>query len=729
LSLAQAEELLQKYYGHPSFHREQRQIIESVLAGQNTLGIMPTGGGKSICYQIPALLFPGITLVISPLISLMKDQVDGLRQIGIPAIYINSSLSLQEIDWYIDEVQQGKCKLLYIAPERLESERFRTLFERLPIYLVTIDEAHCISQWGHDFRPSYRTMATMIQQLPRKPIIVALTATATQEVRQDISRLLTISTKHTFAAALQRTNLSFSVRHEAEKRLFIQTYLEDHRDQTGIIYCSTRKEVDQLQQTLHQQGFATAGYHAGMNEEERNRAQESFAYDHVQTIVATNAFGMGIDKSNVRFVIHYNVPKNLESYYQEAGRAGRDGEESECLLLYSPADVHTQKYLIENAELTPARKQHELLKLQSMQRYCYTQTCLQTTIVQYFGDVSMTDACGKCSSCHQLAEEEQIDITTDAQKIFSCIKRMKEKYGISTIAKVLKGSKVKKLLEWRMDRLPTYGIMQNRSEKEIVQLCQTLAADGYIAIQLTELSHPIAKLTSKAIEVLKGEHRITQRRKIYKEPLPTNQPPSTSNLAVHPLFDLLKTLRKQLSEQAQLPPYMIFHDSTLKEMCHHLPVTPAKMLHIHGVGEQKYQKYGQLFMETIQAYVEEHGIKPDLQPPPSKRASIDKEPSHLLSYRMYQQGQAIAEIAATRQMHKNTIEDHLFRCGMEGLPLQWEAFIPAAYETLIMQTIAELGAERLKPLKEALPAEVDYMAIKATIAKRETLRPRKEESV
>ncbi|SEN51690.1 DNA helicase RecQ [Lihuaxuella thermophila] len=712
MTLRQAEELLQKYYGHSSFRPGQRQIIESILAGYNTLGIMPTGGGKSICYQIPALMFPGITIVISPLISLMKDQVDGLRQLGIPATYINSSLTLTEMDERIREMTAGKYKLLYIAPERLESGRFRAIFETLPVYLVTIDEAHCISQWGHDFRPSYRSMAQMIRQLPRKPIIAALTATATPEVREDIASLLSIEPAHIYATRLQRDNLSFSVRHEEDRREFIRAYLEAHPRQTGIIYCSTRKEVDQLHQDLSGQGFATAAYHAGMSDEERERAQEKFSYDQLQAIVATNAFGMGIDKSNVRFVIHYNLPKNLESYYQEAGRAGRDGEESECILLYSPQDVHTQKFLIEQSELSPERKQHEFGKLQEMHNYCYTSQCLQATIVKYFGDPG-SEPCGKCSNCRKLTEEEEIDLTTEAQKIFSCIKRMKERFGLSTVSKVLKGSKSKRILEWQLDGLSTYGIMKEYTEKQIHQLCLELVAEGYLHIRLNNHSLPVAKLTPKAIEVLKGERKVTGLRKIYKDG------PKQSGQAGG-LFEELRAVRLKLSQREQIPPYMIFPDSTLKEMCKRLPQNKEAMLLISGVGERKYQMYGEEFLAVIAQYVKQNGISP-LVTHEAEPGQSEKEPSHLISYRLYQQGKSIADIAETRGLSTGTIEDHLFRCGVDGLPLDWNRFIPAEHEELIMQKIEELGAQKLRPIKDALPEEVTYMAIKAAIAKRQLL--------
>ncbi|MBH8604092.1 DNA helicase RecQ [Thermoactinomyces sp. CICC 10522] len=713
MSLEQAELLLQKYFGYPTFRSGQKKIIESILAGHNTMGIMPTGGGKSICYQIPALMFPGITLVVSPLISLMKDQVDGLKELGIPATYINSSLSAEQIDQRIIRLKQGKYKLLYLAPERLDSHRFQTIFESLPIYFVTIDEAHCISQWGHDFRPSYRSMADMILKLPRRPIIAALTATATSDVREDIASLMKIPPSHIFSTKLRRENLSFYVRNEENRSEFIQNYLRQNEGKTGIIYCATRKETDQLHALLAGAGFSVAKYHGGMSEEERNRAQEQFSYDQIQTIIATNAFGMGIDKSNVRFVIHYNMPRNLECYYQEAGRAGRDGEKSECILLFSPQDIPTQRYLITHSDMTPERKTYELNKLQKMINYCHAGGCLQKEIVSYFGEKETT-ACGTCGNCRNQAGDLS-DITIEAQKIFSCIKRMQERFGLTIISKVLRGSKSKRVMEWDLHKLSTYGILSEYTEKEILGLCKRLAAEGYISLAYEGgMSFPIAKLTNKAIEVLKGMRpvriRLDHDQSLHSEPKRS-----------HGLFEELRQLRKTLSEQEQLPPYMIFGDSTLKEMCRRLPLTEEAMRSISGVGERKYKKYGLAFLEAIRQYAQKHNLSPETDPAAS--ASSDKEPSHLVTYHLYVQGKTIDEIAAERGLVRSTVEDHLLRAGLEGMDLSWDDFIPPRWEKLIMQKIAELGAHKLRPIKDALPPEVDYMAIKAAIAKRELLSP------
>ncbi|MGF9798366.1 DNA helicase RecQ [Brevibacillus agri] len=590
--LHKAQEVLQKYFGYESFREGQKKIIESLLAGHDTIGIMPTGGGKSICYQVPAMLFDGVTIVISPLISLMKDQVDVLVNMGIAATQINSSLDYSEVRERLRMAARGEYKLLYIAPERLESETFQNLIRNVPISFVAVDEAHCVSQWGHDFRPSYLEIARFLRTLPERPIVAALTATATPEVTADIKRQLSLEDERLFITGFGRDNLILSVRKGENRRGFIQAYLKANRQHAGIIYAATRKDVDALHADLAKRGFSVTKYHAGLSEEERAANQEAFLFDDVRTMVATNAFGMGIDKSNVRYVIHYNMPKNLEAYYQEAGRAGRDGEPSECILLYQPQDIQTQLFFIEQNQLTDERKEHEYKKLYAMVDYCRTPRCLQQYIVQYFGEADAPE-CGRCHNCTD--ETELTDITLEAQKIFSCVKRMRERFGAALVAQVLKGSKNKKVTQFRFDQLPTYGLMKEYKEKEIADLIQLLIAEGYL--QVTESQYPTVKLGERALPVLKGEERVVQ--KISLRPVALAEDDE--------LFEQLRALRKEISQSEGVPPYVIFHDSTLKEMSSLCPTDKQAMLKIKGVGEAKFDKYGHLFLECLQNYA---AVKP-----------------------------------------------------------------------------------------------------------------------
>lgn len=582
------QELLKDTFGYDDFRPGQETIIRRVLRQENVLGIMPTGGGKSICYQLPALLLDNLTLVISPLISLMKDQVDALNLMGIPATYINSTISYQEMNHRIQLAVNKEIKLLYVAPERLESYDFQQMLTHVPIDLLAVDEAHCISQWGHDFRPSYLRLAEIIDQFQQQPTVIALTATATPQVAEDIVKQLRIPSENEIKTGFARENLSFQVVKDQNRDVFLLEYLKMNTGQSGIIYASTRKEVERIYHLLESKKIAAGMYHGGMSEQLRSENQEAFLYDQVQVMVATNAFGMGINKSNVRFVIHAQVPGNIESYYQEAGRAGRDGLPSDAVLMFAPQDLQIQQYFIEQSEMTIDYKQKEYLKLREMSQYANAQMCLQKYILRYFGEEG-TD-CGRCSNC--LDNRELVDITVDAQKVLSCVKRMGERFGKGLVGKVLTGSKDQKIDQWHFDRLPTYGLMKGRTQKEVTQLIDYLTAERYLIP--SDGQFPLLSVSTEGVQVLLRE------RKVFRK-----EDQKVRKVAVDDaLFERLRELRMDMAQEAGVPPYVVFSDSTLKEMCEKLPQTTIQLLQIKGVGQNKLDKYGTAFLEVIKEYQE-----------------------------------------------------------------------------------------------------------------------------
>ncbi|MBO0532200.1 DNA helicase RecQ [Clostridium botulinum] len=696
-----AKNLLKKHFGYNEFRKAQEKVIESILKKEDTVAIMPTGAGKSICYQIPALIFEGVTVVISPLISLMKDQVDSLKEVGIEATYINSSLNNLEIEERIFNAREGLYKLIYIATERLESDSFVRSLNNLNIALVAVDEAHCVSQWGHDFRPSYTKISNFIRKLSKRPIVAAFTATATETVRRDILNSLELQNPKVFVTGFDRENLSFSVIKGEDKEKFIFDYLENNMGKVGIIYTSTRKEAESLYNKINKKGYKVGVYHAGLNDEERKKTQEDFSFDNIEIIVATNAFGMGIDKSNVRFVIHHNIPKNMEAYYQEAGRSGRDGEESECILLFSPNDIRLQKYFIDESFLSPERKNNEYNKLRAMVDYCYTSKCLRSYILEYFGEEPLEEKCNNCSTCNDNREEK--DITLEAQKIFSCVYRMKERFGVNMVADVLRGSKNKKLLSLDLDSLSTYGIMEEFTQKDIVALMNKLIADDYMVT--TDDKFPVVRLRPKSYDVLKGKETVAIKvSKIEKKVKADNE-----------LLDRLKQLRKAISQEESVPPFMIFPDATLKELSEYMPTKEEDLLKIKGIGERKAEVYGERFIKAITQYMDEKGI--DINNMDSyegtKSNKESKIKTHVLSYNLYKEGKSIKEIADERNLKAITIQEHLFKCLSEGMEVDLDNFIKKDYERLILDTIKKVGGTKLKPVKDELPPEVDYMCIKS----------------
>ncbi|MCP2034020.1 ATP-dependent DNA helicase RecQ [Planomicrobium sp. HSC-17F08] len=586
--LEEARRLLQSYFGYETFRTGQEQAITQVFEGHNSICVMPTGGGKSMCYQIPALVMEGTTIVISPLISLMKDQVDALLAAGIPAAYINSSLGFDEVRETLYDVQRGAVKLLYIAPERLDSEMFLNELQGVHVPLIAVDEAHCISQWGHDFRPSYRLISRMAGLFPNNPTVLALTATATPQVREDICRILDIEEQHTVMTGFERANLTFSVVQGQDRERFVKEYVKKNDKEAGIIYAATRKTVDSVYDMLIKKGVKAAKYHAGMPDAERKAGQEQFLNDEVNVMVATNAFGMGINKSNIRYVIHYQLPKNMESYYQEAGRAGRDGLPSECIVLYASQDVQTQRFLIDQAQ-DPSRIPGELVKLQAMVDYCHTENCLQQFIIHYFGDLQ-AEPCGHCGSCND--ERESQDVTKDVQMVLSCVVRMGQKFGKMMTAQVLTGSRNKKILDFGFDKLSTYGILKHQSAKEVSNLIEFMISQELLAVE--QGAYPTIYVPDGGRDVLLGKRKVMRKGAVVTKRISENDP----------LFEELRKIRKELADEGGVPPFVIFSDKTLQDMCARRPQTAEEFLEVNGVGANKLEKYGEAFLEAIRSFGE-----------------------------------------------------------------------------------------------------------------------------
>ncbi len=614
-------EILKQYFGHDEFRAGQEELIDHILAGRDVLGIMPTGGGKSMCYQVPGMLMDGVTLVISPLISLMKDQVMALKNAGVGAAYVNSTLTIEQLRLVYRRIREGAYKIIYAAPERLLAEGFVSVMQEVKISLLAVDEAHCISQWGQDFRPSYLRITEFLDVLPYRPVVAAYTATATAFVRDDIVRILGLRDPYTVITGFDRPNLSFDVQKPKNKTASLLTFLRSRYDKSGIVYCATRANVDKLYEELLKHGISAAKYHAGMEDGERAAHQEDFSYDRKTVMVATNAFGMGIDKSNISYVVHYNMPKSVEAYYQEAGRAGRDGSKAECVLYFSAGDVTTAKYLIENGseneELSPQERQKvleaDMARLDAMTGYCKTTDCLRGYILDYFGQPH-EKTCGNCTNC--LAEYVDIDITTEAQMILSCIKRVRAHLGYSVgtalIVNVLRGGKVKRVLDMGLDKVKTYGMMVKSDPMQIRLYIEQLEKEGYLRI--TE-EYQTLVLTDRADEVLFRGETVTMPVKLtHAEPEPPKKagrpvsakgkPPASaySGEAPEELLDMLKTVRLRLAEEEKVPRYMVFSNAALEDMAVRRPHTMEEFLNVSGVGNTKAAKYGEIFLGVIADY-------------------------------------------------------------------------------------------------------------------------------
>ena len=599
----QALRMLETYFGYTSFRPAQEAPIASLLGNEDVIGIMPTGAGKSICFQIPALCKAGLTIVFSPLISLMKDQVDGLLVQNIPAALINSTLTQAEFNKTMYEVRSGKIKLLYIAPERLGSNFFCNVLRALPIAQVIVDEAHCISEWGHDFRPSYRLIGEWLNSLPKRPIVGAFTATATKYVENDIKKLLGLDNANVYVTGFDRPNLSFSVIRTPKRMDYVVHYVRQHANENGIIYCATRKDVDRVYENLTRAGIKVGHYHGGLSDEVRREMQNAYADDKLQVMVATNAFGMGIDKSNVRYVLHYQMPRNMESYYQEAGRAGRDGAPAECILLYSGQDVQVHKYLIEQSIETPERQEVELRKLQSMIDYCFCSNCLRKYMLNYFGESTVWTTCDNCSSCK--GSGDKVNVTKEAKAIFRAIMGTDERYGASMITSIVRGERTDRIMRAGHDALPVFGLLSNVDEKSIKGLIQQFVASGYL--RSSSGKYPVLSLTAGAEEVLGGHKEVEEIRQHVSVPSRTSRSTSTpsrgkSSSGAGGLFEHLRQHRKRLAEEAGLRPYLIFPDTVLIDLANLRPTTLGEFGNVKGVGEAKLKKYGLSFLQAIAEY-------------------------------------------------------------------------------------------------------------------------------
>ena len=599
----QALRMLETYFGYTSFRPAQEAPIASLLRNEDVIGIMPTGAGKSICFQIPALCKPGLTIVFSPLISLMKDQVDGLLVQNIPAALINSTLTQAEFNKTMYEVRSGKIKLLYIAPERLGSNFFCNVLRALPIAQVIVDEAHCISEWGHDFRPSYRLIGEWLNSLPKRPIVGAFTATATKYVENDIKKLLGLDKANVYVTGFDRPNLSFSVIRTPKRMDYVVHYVRQHDNENGIIYCATRKDVDRVYENLTRAGIKVGHYHGGLSDEVRREMQNAYADDKLQVMVATNAFGMGIDKSNVRYVLHYQMPRNMESYYQEAGRAGRDGAPAECILLYSGQDVQVHKYLIEQSIETPERQEVELRKLQSMIDYCFCSNCLRKYMLNYFGESTIWTTCDNCSSCK--GSGDKVNVTKEAKAIFRAIMGTDERYGASMITSIVRGERTDRIMRAGHDALPVFGLLSNVDEKSIKGLIQQFVASGYL--RSSSGKYPVLSLTAGAEEVLSEHKEVEEIRQHVSVPSRTSRSTSTTSRGKPSsgsggLFEHLRQHRKRLAEKAGLRPYLIFPDTVLIDLANLRPTTLGEFGNVKGVGEAKLKKYGLSFLQAIAEY-------------------------------------------------------------------------------------------------------------------------------
>jgi len=700
---------LKDFFGFTSFRPLQQEIIQAILARRDVFVLMPTGGGKSLCYQLPALLLDGLTIVVSPLIALMKDQVDGLRENGIAASFINSSLDPSQIQRRQKALANGEIKLLYVAPERLMMPHFLEYIAKLPLALFAIDEAHCISEWGHDFRPEYRQLSELRTRLPQVPI-AALTATATERVQSDIIKQLHLHEAQTFKASFNRANLFYTVRNKNNSYEQLLDFLKTRRNESGIVYCQSRATTESVAEGLQRDGFRALAYHAGLESTERTKRQEQFVHDEAQIICATIAFGMGIDKPNVRYVVHYDLPKNLEGYYQETGRAGRDGLPSDCLLLFGYGDKMKIEYFIEQK---PGEHERRIAyqQLQQIVGYAESAECRRKIVLDYFGDALATDNCGMCDNCTSTTPAEKIDATIHAQQFLSCVKRTGERFGMNYVIDVLRGAKAEKIFMNGHATLSTYGIGKGHGKEEWQAMARQLIRLGY-ARQAPEEYNAI-KLTEKSSEVLfKGEKLFLSKPGHEQQFISAND--RSADHYDHELFERLRELRKNLAQQAGIPAYMIFSDASLRQMAQKFPLNESAFRNISGVGERKLAEYGTVFIQEISTHCSEKNISPSSSTtvnqarPIRKALSLTQKESLLL----HRQGLPVGRIAEKRQLAVNTIYEHLADLIEQGESVNLENLISPERQQTILQAFEKLGSDRLKPVMEMLGGEFCYGELK-----------------
>ncbi len=713
--IEQAKRILKSVFGYDRFLPLQQEVIESVLGGRDCLAIMPTGGGKSLCYQIPALILDGLTLVVSPLIALMRDQVEQLAQLQVPAVLLNSSIPPETYRRNVERIRHGEVKLLYVAPETLLKPQMLALLASVSVSCLAIDEAHCISEWGHDFRPEYRQLAEVRSRMPRAACI-ALTATATPRVRHDIKGSLGLDDSGEFVASFNRENLLITVIPKNKPFQQAVDLLRRHPGDPGIIYCATRSQVDGLCAALGSQGFSVCPYHAGLPDQERDRNQDRFVRDEIQVIVATIAFGMGIDKSNIRFVLHYDLPKNIESYYQEIGRAGRDGMEAECVLLFSYGDLHKIRHFIAQKEGLERRAAN--LQLAAMLRFAESDVCRRIPLLGYFGETFPVEKCSMCDNC--LAGERVMrDITIPAQKFLSCVKRTGERFGTKHIIDVLRGSKAEKVLRFGHDKLSTYGIGRELSLRQWHQVARQLLHKGFM-VQDPDFGG--LSLTPRAWDVFKGSDIVLGRLDDTEEPerSPLGGAQGQPAPFDRELFETLRKTRKELADASNVPPYVVFSDRTLVEMATYLPRDPEAMLHIHGVGRVKLDRYGSIFLERIEEYCRNHPTAEGLSEPhgraPERRGPV-REMREILIGEAFNSGRTIQSLAQELNIKERRVLDYLLRYRLGGCPLRSDRLLPlinlpARQQAKAMEAFEKFGPEMLRPAFDAMNGEIGYEDLK-----------------